>query len=366
MPEFSDYIETRQAAGPITGAEKFAFSQGGASRGADLDTLRAHIIADVVDSVTGDGVDNTDPQNPVITINPYTYPFPQFTTATSTTAYTGTTAPAITAYATGQKFQVKIHATSTGASTLNLNALGAKKVFTNPTTQATTDNLLIDQIYIFTYDAALDTAAGGFLMIGSGGGSGSGNVTKVGTPVNDQVGVWTGDGTIEGDAALTFDTITDKLSTVALNLSGLTASLPVRTDASKNLESRTIANFLSDLGINPIRVSVSVSAGTLTLDMDSKYRRKFLLGTQSSNFTIAFSNTTNAEEFDLDLAITGTVAITMPSTVRMQGYEVSNLRWVHSTKILTLIGTTASPFTITFRNDGTIFRCNASDPYVIA
>jgi hypothetical protein len=32
-----------------------------------------------------------------------------------------------------------------------------------------------------------------------------GNVSKVGTPANDQVGVWTGDGTIEGTAALTFD-----------------------------------------------------------------------------------------------------------------------------------------------------------------
>jgi hypothetical protein len=32
-----------------------------------------------------------------------------------------------------------------------------------------------------------------------------GDVTKVGTPVNDQVGVWTGDGTLEGSSALTFD-----------------------------------------------------------------------------------------------------------------------------------------------------------------
>lgn len=102
----------------------------------------------------------------------YTGSFPQFTTATSTTAYTGTAAPAITAYATGQKFQVKIHATNTGASTLNLNALGAKKVFTNPTTQATTGNLLVDQVYILVYDAALDTATGGFLMVGSGSGGG--------------------------------------------------------------------------------------------------------------------------------------------------------------------------------------------------
>ena len=35
--------------------------------------------------------------------------------------------------------------------------------------------------------------------------SGSGDVVKVGTPLNDQVGIWTGDGTIEGDVDLTFD-----------------------------------------------------------------------------------------------------------------------------------------------------------------
>lgn len=102
----------------------------------------------------------------------YTTPFPQFTTTTSTTAYAGTTSPAIAAYITGQKFQVKIHATSTGDATLNLNTLGAKKVFTNPTTQATTDNLLINQVYILVYDAALDSAVGGFLMVGGGVSSG--------------------------------------------------------------------------------------------------------------------------------------------------------------------------------------------------
>ena len=35
--------------------------------------------------------------------------------------------------------------------------------------------------------------------------SGSGDVTKVGTPVNNELGVWTGDGTLEGDAGLIWD-----------------------------------------------------------------------------------------------------------------------------------------------------------------
>lgn len=50
--------------------------------------------------------------------------------------------------------------------------------------------------------------------------AGSGDVSKVGTPVNNQVGVWTGDGTIEGDANLTFDTTTDTLTTVNGAFSG--------------------------------------------------------------------------------------------------------------------------------------------------
>lgn len=36
--------------------------------------------------------------------------------------------------------------------------------------------------------------------------AGGGDVAKVGTPVNNQLGVWTGDGTLEGDADLTWDT----------------------------------------------------------------------------------------------------------------------------------------------------------------
>ena len=50
--------------------------------------------------------------------------------------------------------------------------------------------------------------------------AGSGDVSKVGTPVNNQVGVWTGDGTIEGDADLTFDTTTNTLATGIVTASG--------------------------------------------------------------------------------------------------------------------------------------------------
>ena len=55
--------------------------------------------------------------------------------------------------------------------------------------------------------------------------AGTGDVSKVGTPVNNQIGVWTGDGTIEGDSALTFDTGTDTLATVLITATTVTANL---------------------------------------------------------------------------------------------------------------------------------------------
>lgn len=70
----------------------------------------------------------------------------------------------------------------------------------------------------------------GAWVISSTGGGGSGDVSKVGTPVNNQVSVWTGDGTIEGDSALTFDTTTD-----TLRVGGIVKTPKVQADSSAGL-----------------------------------------------------------------------------------------------------------------------------------
>jgi hypothetical protein len=72
-----------------------------------------------------------------------------------------------------------------------------------------------------------------------------GDVSKVGTPANNQVGVWTGDGTIEGDANLTFDTSDDTLTAGILNATSLTASQIVGTNADKDLVSLAVATYPS-------------------------------------------------------------------------------------------------------------------------
>ena len=85
----------------------------------------------------------------------------------------------------------------------------------NYASQGTTFTMDQEGMYRIIY-STLDTT--GFYvwytpMSGSGG---SGNVTKVGTPANNQIGVWTGDGTIEGDSNFLWNgsqmTITGNLS----------------------------------------------------------------------------------------------------------------------------------------------------------
>lgn len=87
--------------------------------------------------------------------------------------------------------------------------------------------------------------------------SGSGDVSKVGTPVNNQIGVWTGDGTIEGDADLTFDTATNTLSTVNIAPSGTVDGRDVATDGTKldgieaGADVTDNANVLAAIGYTP-------------------------------------------------------------------------------------------------------------------
>ena len=74
-----------------------------------------------------------------------------------------------------------------------------------PRMTTTQKNLLTGVAGMVVYDSTI----GGFEFYdGTWGTFGVGDVTKVGTPVNNQIGVWTGDGTIEGDTGLTWDGVT--------------------------------------------------------------------------------------------------------------------------------------------------------------
>ena len=90
------------------------------------------------------------------------------TTAGSATAITATMAPAVTEYVTGMQVNAKI-GTSCGASpTLNVNSVGAKKVYVvtaGGVAQASTGDLIAGDLATFRYDSALDSAAGGWVIV---------------------------------------------------------------------------------------------------------------------------------------------------------------------------------------------------------
>jgi hypothetical protein len=85
------------------------------------------------------------------------------TEATGTNAYAIT--GGITAYSNTYAAFVKFANASTGASTLNVNSISAKKLYINPTTQAGSGDIPANSISLCVYDSALDAGNGGFLII---------------------------------------------------------------------------------------------------------------------------------------------------------------------------------------------------------
>ena len=88
--------------------------------------------------------------------------------------------------------------------------------------------------HVLTKDTATGNAV--FKVIPSTGG----DVSKVGTPVNNQLGVWTGDGTIEGDAALTFS------GTILDVGNGQSTSATVKLDGNNSTSGATFGTMRLD------------------------------------------------------------------------------------------------------------------------
>ena len=94
--------------------------------------------------------------------------------------------------------------------------------------------------------------------------AGSGDVTKVGTPVNNQLGVWTGNGTIEGDANLTFAS-----STLSIGVAGSTTgilTLSGLTSGSASIQSDALGNALNGTTLSGLGVIWSTSGGYVDSD----------------------------------------------------------------------------------------------------
>ena len=112
--------------------------------------------------------------------------------------------------------------------------------------------------------------------------AGTGNVTKVGTPVNDQVGVWTGDGTLGGDADLIFDGtnlgIGANIPTHALTLPNASTGIALYNTADQvtNYEralmywSGNVFNILTTKGGTGVKRNITIDGGDTRILADDQ------------------------------------------------------------------------------------------------
>lgn len=127
--------------------------------------------------------------------------------------------------------------------------------------------------------------------------AGSGDVSKVGTPVDNQIGVWTGDGTLEGDAALTFDTTTD---TLAIGASGKLAF-----GAVSILDDTAGTTTLSNIDAIDATTETTIESAIDTLPN--------LASVQGQTLTLAGAFVTSGAN-SLTLTTTGATSVTLPTT----------------------------------------------------
>lgn len=91
------------------------------------------------------------------------------TTGGSANAYTLAPSNAILSYTNGLWLLAEIHATNTGATTINVSSLGAKKVFKRTDQELGAGDLKIEQMVLLQYNSSLDGGSGAFELVSTPG-----------------------------------------------------------------------------------------------------------------------------------------------------------------------------------------------------
>jgi len=133
---------------------------------------------------------------------------------------------------------------------------------------------------------------------GEGGGSPVANVFKVGTPADNQVGVWTGDGTIEGDANFTWSSgvleISSTFTELRLTETGVSNGdsrllangddLTIQTPTSGNLNIQTRAGAATNVLLTgTLDVSSTVTIGSSNIVLDAVTSNTLEVASQSAS-----------------------------------------------------------------------------------
>lgn len=139
--------------------------------------------------------------------------------------------------------------------------------------------------------------------------SGSGDVSKVGTPVNNELGVWTGDGTIEGAPEITYDDTSLKLKT------GTTTEFIIQSTTSseykqtfRTVQGSTIGWYWGNESDEDAYMAISMGGGQNRFQMGT---RDFnLYGANSSTPFLLIDSTTGDATFHNDVEVGGTITVT--------------------------------------------------------
>jgi len=166
---------------------------------------------------------------------------------------------------------------------------------------------------------------------------GGGNVTKVGTPVDNQIGVWTGDGTIEGTSRLTY-------SGTKMSVSGsISADGQIEVDNAANAYIR-----VAWIGNDSVIMGQTSSGGYF----------KLYDGSTNLNFEIDSSGNVDASG---DLTVTGKVstATLQVTTTPTAGYVLTadasgNATWTAASGDVTKYGTAADNQIAVWKTNGSI------------
>lgn len=183
--------------------------------------------------------------------------------------------------------------------------------------------------------------------------AGAGNMSKVGTPVNDQIGIWTGDGTMEGVSNLTFNGT--KLSTEKLYISSPTAGSSdydkfLVLDASgTEVKTRTGVELLSDIGGQS-----ALTTGDLTeyvTGLQFSNTRQVIGGATALSLTSGYVIPTTTEQAQWNKAYTHTHTNDQDSSATN---EIQNLSYTASTRVLAIDGSGSADATLpAFSTTGT-------------
>ncbi len=177
-------------------------------------------------------------------------------TTGSANTYSLTLSPVPTAYVDGMGIVIKIHVDSTAASTINVNALGAKPLKKANGTDVT--NLKAGGIYTFRYNST----AGNFMLQGEGGEYGNATAADVksGVTFGTETGLQTGTNTNKkyyfisttitpnGAALLTISGLpfTPSRALVVLDSSAAKGLLSFSVDTIYNYKTCIMTNFSSN------------------------------------------------------------------------------------------------------------------------